>query len=66
MSFEDAHEFKAPQPYIHNKLDPILAIERRWKLYDGRRACTLMDIREFGLSLDKGPPPIREWWHHAT
>lgn len=37
MSFEGAKEFKAPQPYIRNKLDPILAIERRWKLFDGRR-----------------------------
>jgi len=66
MSFKDTDEFKAPQPYIRNKLDPILAIERRWKLYDGRRACTPMDIREFGLSLDKGPPPIRDWWHDPT
>ena len=66
MSFEGAKEFKAPQPYIRNKLDPILAIERRWKLYDGRRACTPMDIREFGLSLHKAPPPIPDWRYYTA
>ncbi|MWL86334.1 DUF6402 family protein [Cupriavidus sp. SW-Y-13] len=65
MSFEDPKEFKPPQPYIRNKLDPIFAIERRWKLYDGRHACTPMDIRDFGISLHKAPPPIFDWRYHA-
>lgn len=66
MSFEGAKEFKAPQPYIRNKLDPILAIERRWKLYDGRRACTPMDIKDFGLSLHKAPPPLFDWSYYTA
>lgn len=66
MSSEHASEFKAPLPYIRNKLDPIFAIERRWKLYDGWRACTPMDIRDFGLSLHKAPPPVRDWLYYAT
>lgn len=66
MSFEGAKEFKAPQPYIRNKLDPILAIERRWKLYDGRRACTPMDIKDFGLSLQKAPPPLFDWSYYTA
>ncbi|SDC47654.1 hypothetical protein SAMN05216345_102447 [Cupriavidus sp. YR651] len=66
MSLEGADEFKAPQPYIRNKLDPILAIDRRWKLYDGWRACTPMDIHDFGLSLHKAPPPFRDWSYYAT